>query len=342
MSIIKRPGSPYYYTRFTAPDGTAIFQSTRTADRRQAAEFEAQLKTRLWRETQLAQSQATWREAVVSWLQSTEHKDRSGVLGRLRWLDPHIQDLPLRHIDSALLHQIRDAKLATGVRPGTVNRHLAAVSSVLNHARRRGWLDTVPPMPMMPEAKGRLRWLSHEEAGQLVAWLRARPRSDHLVNMVEFSLATGLREANVTGMKWERVDLERRLAWVPLDEAKGGRNLRVPLNDLALRVLERQQGRHGVWVFVYRGKRIRKANRDGYQAALKAMGWDDVTWHTLRHTWASWHVIAGTPLQVLMELGGWKSLDMVLRYAHLAPGHLDRFAGNAVAGWKGGKGVQNP
>ena len=37
---------------------------------------------------------------------------------------------------------------------------------------------------------------------------------------------------------------------------------------------------------------------------------------------ASWHVQVGTPLQRLMEMGGWSSLDRVLRYAHLAPQHL--------------------
>jgi integrase len=44
--------------------------------------------------------------------------------------------------------------------------------------------------------------------------------------------------------------------------------------------------------------------------------------HDLCHTWASWHVMHGTSLQELMELGGWKSYEMVLRYAHLAPEHL--------------------
>ena len=45
-------------------------------------------------------------------------------------------------------------------------------------------------------------------------------------------------------------------------------------------------------------------------------------WHDLRHTWASWHVQNGTPLQELKELGSWASYDMVLRYAHLAVDHL--------------------
>ena len=49
---------------------------------------------------------------------------------------------------------------------------------------------------------------------------------------------------------------------------------------------------------------------------------EDFRWHDLRHTWASWHVQLGTPLFVLKELGGWETLEMVKRYAHLAPEHL--------------------
>lgn len=45
----------------------------------------------------------------------------------------------------------------------------------------------------------------------------------------------------------------------------------------------------------------------------------------LRHTWASWHVQAGTPLHVLQELGGWESAEMVRRYAHLSSEHLAQY-----------------
>jgi len=49
----------------------------------------------------------------------------------------------------------------------------------------------------------------------------------------------------------------------------------------------------------------------------------------LRQTWATWHVQNGTPLHVLKELGGWASLDMVLKYAHFSCKHLEGYAGNS-------------
>jgi integrase len=58
----------------------------------------------------------------------------------------------------------------------------------------------------------------------------------------------------------------------------------------------------------------------------KRSGIENFRWHDLRHTWASWHVQLGTPLYVLKELGGWETLEMVNRYAHLAPEHLKAHA----------------
>ena len=49
-------------------------------------------------------------------------------------------------------------------------------------------------------------------------------------------------------------------------------------------------------------------------------------WHDLRHTWASWGVMAGVSLAELKELGGWKTAALVNRYAHLSASHLARAA----------------
>ena len=81
-------------------------------------------------------------------------------------------------------------------------------------------------------------------------------------------------------------------------------------------------GTHPKYVFTYRGNQIKGIGNRTWKRACKKAGIDNFRWHDLRHTWASWHVQAGTSLQTLMELGGWSSYEMVLRYAHLASDQL--------------------
>jgi integrase len=70
-----------------------------------------------------------------------------------------------------------------------------------------------------------------------------------------------------------------------------------------------------------------------WERSLRRAGIENFRFHDLRHTWASWHVMSGTRLQELMELGGWKSFEMVLRYAHLAPEHLKDAASRIERKW---------
>ena len=73
---------------------------------------------------------------------------------------------------------------------------------------------------------------------------------------------------------------------------------------------------------------IRDCNTAGFQKAVTRAGIGPLRWHDLRHTWASWHIQAGTTLKELKDLGGWESYAMVLKYAHLAPDHLAAAAEN--------------
>ncbi len=62
---------------------------------------------------------------------------------------------------------------------------------------------------------------------------------------------------------------------------------------------------------------------DEYQSLAKGVGKGrGYRWHDLRHTWAYWHIQSGTSLERLQEIGGWESVEMVHRYAHMAPEHL--------------------
>jgi len=149
---------------------------------------------------------------------------------------------------------------------------------------------------------------------------------DHLAALTRFSLATGLRQANATGLRWDQIDMTRAVAWIHADQAKGGKAIPVPLNSEALAVVREQIGRNPTVVFTFDGRPILQPNTKAWRKALVRAGIDDFRWHDLRHTWASWHVQAGTPLHVPQESGGWETPAMVRRYAHLAPEHLAEHA----------------
>ncbi len=167
----------------------------------------------------------------------------------------------------------------------------------------------------------RIRFLTRDQAMVL---LRELP--PHLRAMAAFSLATGLRRANVTGLTWEQVDLSRRLAWVHPDQARGRKAIGVPLNDTALAILQAEAGKHPDRVFTYEGRPVFQVSSMAWYKALKRAGIENFRWHDLRHTWASWHVQQGTPLFALQEMAGWETEKIVRRYAHLAAGHLAVYA----------------
>jgi integrase len=156
------------------------------------------------------------------------------------------------------------------------------------------------------------------------ALLSALPK--HEADMAQFALATGLRQANVKGLEWGQVDMQRRVAWIHPDQAKGGKGICVPLNKVASQVIQRLLGVHPRFVFTCNGKPVKAINAKAWKKALAAAGIEDFRWHDLRHAWASRHIQAGTSTAELQELGGWQSAEMVRRYAHFASKHLAKAA----------------
>ena len=112
----------------------------------------------------------------------------------------------------------------------------------------REWLDLAPQVRMLKEPARRIRFLSRAEAQRLLAEL-----PEHLAVMAAFSLATGLRRTNVTGLQWTQVDVARRLAWIHPDQAKAGKAIAGPLNAEAMVIIRGRIGSHATHVFSLRG-----------------------------------------------------------------------------------------
>ena len=326
MSLYKR--SETWWVCFTSPRGKRIRRSAGTTDRQAATEFHDRLKAETWRVEQLGERPVhTWAEAAVQWLKEKAHKASSEKDKEiLRWVDSWLGGLKLTDITRDLLVQIGDAKAAESS-PATANRYLALIRSVLRRARDEWeWVDRIPKIHFFAVRNKRVRWISREEAERLLAQL-----PPHQAAMARFALATGLRQRNVCRLEWSQVDLKKRLAWIHPDQAKARKAIGVPLNEEAMSVLRAQLGQHEDFVFTYEGEPVMQVNTKAWRAAVRAAGLKDFRWHDLRHTWASWHVQAGTPLNVVQELGGWESAEMVRRYAHLGATHLLEHAERIVA-----------
>jgi len=322
MSLRKRGG--IWWIDVTAPNGERVRRSTGTANKALAQESHDRFKVELWRIAVLGEKpRRTWNEAVVRWLKEQSHKAMAKEdVTKLRWLDQVLGGKELVAITRPLIDRITEAKVAQGHSNATVNRTLEVLRAILRKCVNEWeWLDRAPQVRMLKEPTRRIRFLAREEAQRLLAAL-----PEHMADMAAFSLATGLRAANVTGLQWSLVDLTRRLAWVHADQAKARKAIPVPLNAEAVSLVRKQLGRHLTHVFSYRGRPISQVSTKAWYAALQRAGIADFRWHDLRHTWASWHVQNGTPLFALQELGGWESPEMVRRYAHLAADHLAPYA----------------
>jgi len=331
MALYKRKDSPQWWVSFTH-NGRRIQQSSGTSDKAKAQEYYDKLKAGVWDQERLGiKPKRTWNETVVRYLDETTHKSagsQSDDKACFRWVDRYLNGVDLSHINRDVLDRIHAKRRADGVSVGSINRTMSILRAVLRRAANEWeWLDRVPKVRMLPETKRRVRWLTRDEAARLIAEC-----PEHLAAMVRFALETGLRRSNVTGLQWSQVDLARRTAWIHPDQAKARKAIAVPLSEAAAAVLQERIGKHRTHAFSYKGKPITQVSTKAWYAALERAGIENFRWHDLRHTWASWHVQAGTPLHVLQELGGWECVEMVRKYAHLSTEHLAAYVAR-LPGW---------
>jgi integrase len=185
-----------------------------------------------------------------------------------------------------------------------------------------------------------MRWLTvHEAEGLLFAC------AHHLRPLVLFLLYTGARAGEALWLDWRNVDLTARQVILTTRKTADGIPERrgVPLHSRVVAALANLPHRQGEvfrrpdgesysrpkhWNDTSAGSRISTA----FRAACRRAGITDFSPHDCRHTWATWHYTANHDLGALQRLGGWKSVRMVMRYAHVNVSELGHTIDNLPGG----------
>ena len=133
-----------------------------------------------------------------------------------------------------------------------------------------------------------------------------------MADMAAFSRATGLRQANVTGLQWSQVDLMRKIAWIHPDQAKTRKAIAVPLNEEARLIVQKQLGKHRTHVFSFRGQPITQVSTKAWYAALKRAGIE---------------ISGGTICDTPGRAGTFKAAHCCMSYKSWADGRVRRWCG---------------
>jgi len=242
------------------------------------------------------------------------------------WLKPYLGYEFLNEITPAHLEKLKQAMREAGRSPRTIEVTLATLRFALNKAKDWGIFKGDNPVSKVkiPRCDNRrLRFLTPEEAQALLA--EVKKRSIQTYEICLLALHCGLRFGEITGLRWADIDLNNGIIYIR--DPKNKTNRVAYMTDEVRKMLaSKTPGKPYEFVFKDRnGKRIRWVSK-AFTRSVEALGLNDgitdprlkVCFHTLRHTFGSWLVMAGVPIYTVKELMGHKTLAMTERYAHLA------------------------
>lgn len=244
------------------------------------------------------------------------------------WIKPIMGDKPMKDISTFDLERLKKTMLDAGRAPRSVEYTLTTLGQVFRHAERLDYFQGDIPTTKVKKPKfdnKRVRFLSHDEAHHLLENLQKKSNETYEIALL--SLHCGLRAGEVFSLTWKDVDLDHGL--ITLLDTKSSKTRTVSMTaDVQSFFMAKKTG--GKQDLVFPDKKhggIRKQISKTFPRTVTEAGLNDgiedrrqrVTFHTLRHTFASWLVMNGISLYDVKELLGHATLTMTERYAHLAP-----------------------
>ena len=169
-------------------------------------------------------------------------------------------------------------------------------------------------MKFLRENNARTRYLSLEEWCRLIASCIA----PHIRAIVTLALHSGMRLGEILNLCWQ--DLDFHASFMLVRDSKNGEARHVPMDRTLANLFCRYPRRAGTDLIFSNSSGSRLIDiRTGFQKACARAGISDLHFHDLRHTFASHFMMAGSDLWILRGILGHKTVQMTLRYSHMAP-----------------------
>jgi len=340
--------------------GKRIRTSTNVTDKRTAERIHHKIMTQVaegkWLDT-LPGSQKTLSDLLEKYMKvhtlhtkspSSQIRDYYNSKHLLRILGNPV----LKNITKKDIARYKNQRLEEGAAPATVVKELNLLGHAFNLAIDEWeWIEL---NPVSRVAKPKIierdeRWLSFDEEERLLAicpnWLK---------EIIIFAVNTGFRRDEILSLTWTRVDLFRKTVIFQVSTQKNRRRDSLPLNQAAVDILkERAKVRNIKTPLVFYsevGTKISGNNvRRAFLNACKRAEITGLRFHDLRHTFATRLVQAGVDIYTVQKLGRWKTISMVMRYAHhqtesLRAGveSLDKLPTKKVTIWSQSQNSQTP
>jgi len=317
-----------YYLYFKSEQGKRQKVSTRCTYKTDAMNFLQSFKRDEYERRQKAKHKLL-SEFFTAFLSYAEGNFSQGTVAiykaTLRNFIEYIGNLPLTNYTPQHFDVYKTERLKT-IKAVTVNIELRTLRAFFNTAVRWKLLESNPfniQLVRVPENKP--TFITKQEFQKLLSVIE----ENWLKEVIIFAVSTGLRRGELVNLKWESVDLNRKLLYVestPTFRTKAGRMRIIPLNDTALYLLQSRKSKDtssyvfslnekplfANWITHLFKRYVREANLCN----------QSIHFHSLRHSFASWLAQDGTSVYVIKDLLGHSDVKTTQIYSHLQPESL--------------------
>jgi len=333
MLTIRKRGK-FYYIRGTVRVGKETYdvkeQSTGFDKLKDAREYANKLETDI-REQALNPNadrtkKTTFDDCVRQYI--AKKRLKIGELTKINILLPYFEGRMVSELKEAW---VSFCEKKNGLAQSTLNRYASVLNAITNSVSED--LSIIPPkIKMEKERKGIVFLMPENVRDKLLSCYSCHARPIFTVMAYQ-----GFREQECLQLLWE--DILFKEESIIIRTSKNGETRSVPMHKKTFWTLARHWIRSDkpiaghVWLNIKKqpyqdtrlisgGSPIRKAHLLALKRLKERYGIDiKMRVHDWRHDWASRMVMAGVDLLTVQKLGGWKSLDMVKRYATFSARH---------------------